>query len=48
MQNSEIVHLGPNFIVFMDYNKWWITSDNIRFNPSFVLLSFIYFYYMFF
>ena len=30
--NSEIVHLGPIFIVFMDYNKWWITFDIIRFN----------------
>ena len=49
--NSEIVHLGPIFIVFMDYNKLWITYDIMRFNPSypsFVLLSFIYFYYMFF
>ena len=49
--NSEIVHLGPIFIVFMDYNKWWITFDIIRFNPSypsFVFQSFIYFYYMFF
>ena len=49
MQNSEIVNLGPIFIVFMVYNKWWITFDIIRFNPSypsFVFLSFIYFYYM--
>ena len=51
MQNLEIIHLGPSFIVFMDDNKLWITFDTIRFNPSypsFVLLSSIYFYYIFF
>ena len=50
-RNLEIVHLGPSFIVFMDYNKLLITVYIIRFNHSyslFVLLSFIYFYYMFF
>ena len=41
MQNSEIVHLRPSFVVFMDYNKLWITFDILRFNLSY--LSFVLF-----